>query len=100
MTTYEHDKRSSVIPLLVGFLLGVGLALVLSPKSGRQLRRDLNRGAQRAKSTVEETVDLVKAQGKEVLEVAEEAIQEAKQAFEVGRSEAKESVRGANRNLD
>ena len=63
MTVYEKDERSSAIPVFIGFLLGVGLALVLTPKSGQQLRGDfsrgLNRGARSAKDTVEETVELL-----------------------------------------
>ncbi len=88
MTTYENHKRSSAIPVLAGFLLGVGIAVLFTPKSGQQIRSNLNRRAKRAKSAVEETVDKVTEQGKEVLGVAEEAIQEAKQAFEAGRIQA------------
>ncbi len=88
MTRYENHQRSSVIPVLAGFLLGVGIAVLFTPKSGQQIRRNLNRRAKRAKSALEDTVDKVTEQGKEMLEVAEETIQEAKQAFEVGRIQA------------
>ncbi len=100
MTTYKNNERSFVIPTLAGFLLGAGFALLLTPRSGRQLRGDLHRGTRKAKNTVEETVELVKEQGKEVIEAAEEAIQEAKQAFEAGRTQVKQAMKDTKSKLE
>lgn len=91
MSKYNESERSSIIPVLAGFFLGAGLALLFAPKSGPQLRRDLNRRAQNARETVEETVDKVKEQGQEVIDVAGEAMEEAKSAFEAGRDQARRS---------
>ena len=88
MKSDDDRERSSVILVLAGLFLGAGLTLLLTPKSGKQMRRDLNRRAMQARNSVEETVGKVKEQGKEVLEVAEEAIHEAKHAFNTERAKS------------
>jgi len=93
MTIYENSERSSVILILGGFLLGAGVALLLTPKTGPQFRQDLNRQARSARDSLGETVDMVKDQGKEVYKGAEEALQGARQAFESGRDRARDTVK-------
>ncbi|WP_447968143.1 YtxH domain-containing protein [Nitrospira sp. M1] len=93
MSRYDDRERFSLIPVLAGFFLGAGIALLLTPQTGPELRRDLNRRARSAKESVEETVEIVKEQGKEVFDATGEVIAEAKHAFEAGRDQVRRSLK-------
>jgi gas vesicle protein len=53
-----------IVPVIVGGVVGAGLALLLAPKSGRETRKDLKRFAATAKDRVNLAID----QGKELYE--------------------------------
>jgi gas vesicle protein len=78
---YESSEGSNVGTAVTFLLIGLGagalIGLLLAPKSGRQLRRDLKRGYEDAKDAVGEW--------------AEETAEKAKDRVR----EAKERVRGA-----
>jgi gas vesicle protein len=48
--------RSVVVPFLVGGLVGAGIALLLAPKSGREIRTDIKDLALKTKDNVATTI--------------------------------------------
>jgi gas vesicle protein len=58
---YESSENSNSGTALTFFLIGLGAgalaALLLAPKTGRQLRRDLKRGYEDAKDTLNDWAD-------------------------------------------
>jgi gas vesicle protein len=76
---YESSEGSNVGTAVTFLLIGLGAgalaALLLAPKSGKQLRRDLKRGYEDAKDTLEEwgdeARDRVKDAKERVRDVAE-----------------------------
>ncbi|HEY6270856.1 MAG TPA: YtxH domain-containing protein [Terriglobales bacterium] len=66
---YEASEDShigtAVTFLLIGLGAGALTALLLAPKTGRQLRRDLKRGFEDAKDTVEDWADEAKDRTRE-----------------------------------
>jgi len=80
---YESSDRDTIGTAVVFLLIGMGVGalagLLLAPKSGKQLRRDLKRGyedardtlgdwADEAKDRVRETADHVRERGAEIAE--------------------------------
>ena len=69
---YESSEGSTVGTAITFLLIGLGagalMGLLLAPKSGKQLRRDLQRGYAEAKDNLEEWADDAKDR---VLEVSE-----------------------------
>ena len=75
---YESSESSNIGTAITFLLIGLGAGalagLLLAPKSGKQLRRDLQRGLEDAKDTVEdwadEAKDRVREAGKSVRDAA------------------------------
>jgi gas vesicle protein len=75
---YESSESSNVGTAITFLLIGLGAGalagLLLAPKSGKQLRRDLQRGYEDAKDTVgdwaDEAKDRVREAGDRVRDVA------------------------------
>jgi gas vesicle protein len=69
---YETSSRSSVGTavsfLLIGLGVGAALGLLLAPKSGKQLRRDLRRSYDDALDTISEWSDEAKERFDEAIE--------------------------------
>jgi gas vesicle protein len=61
---YESSESSNIGTAITFLLIGLGAGalagLLLAPKSGKQLRRDLQRGLEDAKDTVEDWADEAK----------------------------------------
>ncbi|MEO8199230.1 MAG: YtxH domain-containing protein [Gemmatimonadota bacterium] len=53
----ERDGGSSVKALLLGALIGAGLALLYAPQSGEETRRGLKRRLRKVRALAEEKVD-------------------------------------------
>jgi len=70
---------SILAPFLIGGLFGAGLALLLAPKSGRELRKDLEDYTADARENIAATVD----KGRDLLEGSKTAV---KSAVEAGKS--------------
>ncbi len=76
---YESSTGNTIGTAATFLLIGVGIgalvALALAPKSGKQLRRDLRRGYEDAKDTLqdwtEEARDRARSAGEKVRDVAE-----------------------------
>jgi gas vesicle protein len=52
----NKDKKLAVM-MVMGGIIGAGVALLLAPKSGRETREDIGRRVKKVKSQTEETVD-------------------------------------------
>lgn len=79
MTTgrYESSEGSNIGTAITFLLIGVGagalLGLLLAPKSGKQLRKDLRRGYEDARDRVGEWADDAKDRAREVGERVRDA---------------------------
>ena len=58
----ENKGSSVLVPFLVGGLVGAGVALLLAPKSGQEIRKDIKDIAARTTDTISGTFE----KGKEV----------------------------------
>lgn len=72
-------ERSFWAPFLVGGLIGAGAALLLAPKTGRDLRKDIEDAAGSARKTITESVE----KGRELYEQSRTAM---KGAIEAGKT--------------
>jgi gas vesicle protein len=70
-------KGSSLMPVLAGGAVGVGLALLLAPKSGTEIRKDLKRVANR----FSQAVDIGKDLYGESREFVSKALEAGKKAY-------------------
>ena len=75
----EMNARSVLVPFLVGGFVGAGIALLLAPKSGRELRKDIKDIASDTRDKVAMTVE----KGKELYIEGTEAV---KHAIEAGKT--------------
>jgi len=75
----EKQERSVLVPFLVGGLVGAGIALLLAPKSGRELRKDIKDVASDTRDKLAMTVE----KGKELYIEGTEAV---KNAIEAGKT--------------
>jgi len=78
--------RSVVVPFLVGGLVGAGIALLLAPKSGREVRTDIKDLAMKTKDNVAFTIQ----KGRELYTEGTSAISGAIEAGKAAYVEEKE----------
>jgi gas vesicle protein len=77
-----HKKeRSLMAPILVSGVVGAGIALLLAPKSGKEVRRDLKRIAANTQDKIVSAIDKGKALYKEGRKGILEAVEASKKAF-------------------
>ncbi len=79
------NGRSVVLPFLVGGVVGAGIALLLAPKAGREIRKDIGEFAGDAKEKLSSTFE----KGKELYEEGRATITHA---YEEGRSAINSAV--------
>jgi gas vesicle protein len=72
------EGRSLLVPFVVGGLVGAGVALLLAPKSGKELRKDIKDIALDTRDKIATTVE----KGKELYVEGTVAV---KNAFEAGK---------------
>lgn len=78
MKDEQTDRKGSILmPVLAGGALGVGLALLLAPKSGTEIRKDLKRVANRFSQAIDIGRDLYG----ESREFASKAMEAGKKAY-------------------
>lgn len=92
------ERRSgSFGSLVLGALLGAGAALLLAPRSGREIRDDIRTGALRIRDRAEDAVrgvtDTVTETIGGVRGEVEGRVEAARDAFEAGRRAARETRR-------
>lgn len=72
----KKNKSSIFIPFLVGGVVGAGVALLLAPKAGKEVRDDIKRFA----SNTQDKVALAIDQGKELYNEGKTVISDAIEA--------------------
>jgi len=73
------EVRSLLVPFVAGGLIGAGVALLLAPKSGKELRKDIKDIASETREKIATTVE----KGKELYVESTAAV---KNAFEAGKT--------------
>jgi gas vesicle protein len=84
-----NKVRSIVIPFLTGGLVGAGVALLLAPKSGKELRKDIRDIAVSTGDTITTTVE----KGKELYAEGTSAVMNAIEAGKMAYVETIEKLR-------
>lgn len=72
------NSKDFIIGTLIGGIVGAGLALVFAPKSGRELRQDINKGASQMVDKASDWKEIAQEKGGEFKEVAYEKGSELK----------------------
>jgi gas vesicle protein len=76
---YESSEGNSVGTAITFLLIGLGagalVALALAPKTGKQFRKDLKRGYNDAKDTLEDWTEEAKDRVRDVKERAHDAVE-------------------------
>jgi gas vesicle protein len=90
----ELPKRGNtvLVPFVVGGIVGAGIALLLAPKAGKEIREDIKRFASNTKERVSSAVD----QGKYLYEEGRTAVAGAIDAGKAAYIEGKEKFRHAS----
>ena len=90
-------KRGGASAFLWGAAIGSGIALLLAPRSGRQIRADIRDGVTRLRDQAEDAVRGVQRSVNDrvsgVREDVRERMDAARSAFEAGREAARETRR-------
>src|SRR5215470_12703981 len=75
---YEKSEKSTVGTavtfLMIGLGVGATIALLLAPKSGKQVRRDLRRGYEDARETLHEWSEEAQDRLKDAADVAQDRL--------------------------
>ena len=97
--SYESSEGSNVGTAIVFLLIGLGAGalagLLLAPKSGRQLRRDIKRGYEDAKDAVGEWADEAAEKMKDRVREAGERIRDVSSDLADAAREKTEPIRRA-----
>jgi gas vesicle protein len=86
-----NNVRSVLIPFLAGGVLGAGIALLLAPKSGKELRKDIKDVAVSTGDTITTTVE----KGKDLYSEGTSAVKNAIEAGKMAYTETIEKIRKA-----
>jgi|SRR5699024_2324676 len=66
----DNNNLSFITGALIGSVVGAGLALVFAPKTGRELRSDINRGTRQAMDKADDLRVTVQEKGSEYMDQA------------------------------
>ncbi len=97
-------RNGAVGAFLVGALVGAGVALLLAPRSGRELRDGIANGARRLKHTAEgkvrdvqnafsDTIESVRRQVSDRVDAARDALDAGREAARESRAEMERRIR-------
>jgi gas vesicle protein len=87
----EKKQSSIFVPFLVGGLIGAGIALLLAPKSGKELRKDIKDLASDTRGKVSTTID----KGKDLYDETKSAVMSAIEAGKTAYIEERDKIRHA-----
>ncbi len=83
---YEASEKSTVGTAITFLFIGLGagalVALLLAPKSGRQLRKEIRRGYEDARDAVESFTEQAKDRVEEVMERGSDWVETAREKVE------------------
>jgi gas vesicle protein len=75
------NEQSILVPFLVGGIVGAGIALMLAPKSGRELRKDIKDIASDTRDKITTTVEKGRELYVEGTAAVKNAIEAGKEAY-------------------
>ena len=87
--TAETREGSFLVPFLIGTLVGAGIALLLAPKSGKELRKDIVDMTANTRDKVDATID----RGRDLYQEGVAAVKSAVEAGKVAYVEERERHR-------
>ena len=91
----EKNERSILVPFLVGGVVGAGIALLMAPKSGKEMRKDVMDFAIRTRDTISTTIDTTLDKSKALYEDGKTAVAGAIDNGSALYEESKAAVVGA-----
>ena len=94
-----NRKRSILKPVLIGSAVGAGIALMLAPKSGTGIRKDLKRFAANARDQVADVIDEGMDLYEEAGDVVVGAVKTGKKAYDEGTKGLKKLIFKKERSL-
>ncbi|MGA7907716.1 MAG: YtxH domain-containing protein [Candidatus Sulfotelmatobacter sp.] len=102
---YESSEKTNVGTAVTFFLIGIGAgalaALLLAPKTGKQFRRDLKRGYDDARETLQDWAEEAKDRARDakdrVVDVAERGVDLAEELRDTARQKVEPLRRVINR---
>jgi gas vesicle protein len=89
---YTHRKRSILKPVLAGSAVGAGIALLLAPKSGKGLRKDLERFTARTGKQAAEVIHEGRDLYEEGRKAVTKAVEEGRDLYKEGRKSVMKAV--------
>ena len=92
-------KRSILMPVLVSSAVGAGIALLLAPKSGKVLRKDLKRFAANTEKQVAEVIDEGRDLYGEGRKVVARAVEAGRKTYDEGTERLAELVHKKEKSL-
>ncbi len=87
--TAERREGSFLVPFLIGSLVGAGIALLLAPKSGKELRKDIVDMTASTREKIGATID----KGRDLYAEGVSAVKNAVEAGKVAYVEERERHR-------
>jgi len=87
----DKKESSMFIPFLVGGLVGAGVALLLAPKSGKELRKDIRDMATDTRELIASSID----KSKDLYEGSKTAVKTAIDAGKTAYIEERDRIRQA-----
>ena len=97
---YTHRKRSILKPVLAGSAVGAGIALLLAPKSGKGLRKDLERFTARTGKQAAEVIHEGRDLYEEGRKAVTKAVEEGRDLYEEGRKSVMKAVETGREKFD
>jgi gas vesicle protein len=97
---YTHRKRSILKPVLAGSAVGAGIALLLAPKSGKGLRKDLERFTARTGKQAAEVIHEGRDLYEEGRKAVTKAVEEGRDLYEEGRKSVMKAVETGREKYD
>jgi len=94
-----HRKSSFLMPVLMGSAVGAGIALLLAPKSGKEIRKDLKRFAANTRDQVAEVIDEGRDLYEEGREVVVKAVKAGRKTYEDETERIGNILQGKKRSL-
>lgn len=95
----DNTGRDFLVGTIIGAAVGASLALLFAPKSGRELREDINTGTVQVRERASEWKDIAQSKGLEWKDIAQAKGQEWKEMATEKGSELKQKTQEITSNV-
>jgi gas vesicle protein len=100
MKEESKNRKSTILgPVLMGSAVGAGIAVLLAPKTGKEIRKDLKRFAANTRDQVAEVIDEGRDLYEEGREVAARAVKASKEMYDEGTEKIEKLMHKKERSL-